>query len=240
MKQKHNYHPKSIPLPKKGRRIAIGDVHGCYYSLKALLEEQVQFTTADQLFLLGDYINRGDNSALVLDYIMELTARGNVYPLRGNHEQKLLMAYDCGFDFLESFLEEYGSSDLMDEQMYQYLQFCANLDYCVWSGDVLLSHCGISQGVPSPFTDIREMFHEVEIVLEKEELEDYYSIHGHSTEALAVIEAKVAQRHKVICLDAGCAYEDNEDLGHLCALDLDSFQLYKQANVDYLYRKEEA
>jgi serine/threonine protein phosphatase 1 len=238
MKQKLTYYPKSIPLPEKGRRIAIGDVHGCYYSLKALLEEQVQLTDEDQLFLLGDYINRGDHSALALDYVMELVAAGNTYALRGNHEQKLLMAFDCGFDFFEEFLEEYGSSDLLDERMYRYLEFCAGLDYCIQSGDFLLSHCGFTQGVPTPFTDLREMFHGVDIVLDETLLKTCHSIHGHSTEAIATIEKKVAERHKAICLDAGCAYEDNEDLGQLCALDLDSFQLYKQANVDLLYRKE--
>jgi serine/threonine protein phosphatase 1 len=36
-----------------GRRIVVGDIHGCYDELEALLE-RVQFTTDDRLVAVGD------------------------------------------------------------------------------------------------------------------------------------------------------------------------------------------
>lgn len=55
----------------KGRRIAIGDIHGCYNPFRKLLDK-IQITRHDQIFLLGDLIDKGNKSALVLDlYLTE-------------------------------------------------------------------------------------------------------------------------------------------------------------------------
>jgi predicted MPP superfamily phosphohydrolase len=81
----------AIPTPQEGRRFAIGDIHGCNLTLQALVKEQLQLTKQDQLFLLGDYVNRGPDSMGVLNFIMGLQAEGyQVFALRGNHEQMLL------------------------------------------------------------------------------------------------------------------------------------------------------
>ncbi|MCM2264320.1 MAG: serine/threonine protein phosphatase [Desulfuromonadales bacterium] len=72
------------------RLLAFGDIHGCRRPLAALLE-QVAPTADDQLVFLGDYIDRGPDSAGVIDDLLELRARfpRTVY-LRGNHEQMLI------------------------------------------------------------------------------------------------------------------------------------------------------
>lgn len=58
---KKNYSVRKVEKKKEGRRIAIGDVHGCYYTLKRLLEDKVEVTKEDQIFLLGDIIDKGIN-----------------------------------------------------------------------------------------------------------------------------------------------------------------------------------
>jgi serine/threonine protein phosphatase 1 len=72
------------------RLLALGDIHGCRRPLAALLE-QVAPTADDRVVFLGDYIDRGPDSAGVIDDLLELRAR---FPetvfLRGNHEQMLL------------------------------------------------------------------------------------------------------------------------------------------------------
>lgn len=72
------------------RLLAFGDIHGCRQPLAALLEQVVP-TVDDQLVFLGDYIDRGPDSAGVIDDLLEL--RGS-FPrtvfLRGNHEQMLI------------------------------------------------------------------------------------------------------------------------------------------------------
>ena len=75
-----------------GRLIAFGDIHGQLEKLKRLLEI-VQPTTADQLVFLGDYIDRGPDSAGVVECLIQLAEQfpKTVY-LRGNHEQVALDA----------------------------------------------------------------------------------------------------------------------------------------------------
>src|SRR5690348_12025533 len=67
------------------RRIVIGDVHGQYEGLMTLLAA-IAPGSNDQLYFLGDLIDRGPQSAQVVDFVKK-----NNYPcLLGNHEQMLL------------------------------------------------------------------------------------------------------------------------------------------------------
>ncbi len=72
------------------RLLAFGDIHGCRTALQALLAQVVPRET-DQLVFLGDYIDRGPDSAGVIDELLVLQARfpHSVF-LRGNHEQMLI------------------------------------------------------------------------------------------------------------------------------------------------------
>lgn len=77
------------------RTIVIGDVHGCYDELKELIltleTEGVYNKNTDKLIFLGDYIDRGKNSRLVIKLIRELQENNsNVIALMGNHEDMLL------------------------------------------------------------------------------------------------------------------------------------------------------
>ena len=53
------------------RIIAVSDIHGHIKTFKKLLENQIQFTKEDKLFLLGDYVHRGPNGEGVFDYILK-------------------------------------------------------------------------------------------------------------------------------------------------------------------------
>ena len=73
-----------------GRRWAIPDIHGCAKTFAALIE-QLKPKPEDQIFLLGDYINRGPDSVGVIDFLLKMREEGfHVYTLRGNHEDMLL------------------------------------------------------------------------------------------------------------------------------------------------------
>src|SRR5215207_7824202 len=73
------------------RTLAIGDIHGCYTALDALLKE-VRPSAEDQLVFLGDYIDRGFDSRAVIDLLIELQASTSTVFLRGNHEVMILDA----------------------------------------------------------------------------------------------------------------------------------------------------
>lgn len=225
--------PQNIALPKNGRRIAIGDIHGCYYTFKNLLENEIKIEKGDQLFLLGDYINRGNNSAKVLDYILILISEGfSIFPLRGNHEQKFLQAFELGWDYFEDFLLSYGSIDLFNEEVDKYIGFCSNLSYAYYSKGFFLSHCGISPFENSIVTDIRTMFSEINLQLDQKILKESKFVHGHIEKPFFEIEDAIQKRSKNLNIDAGCVYFDNPVFGYLLGLDLDQFKLYKQKNID--------
>ena len=52
------------------KRWIIPDIHGCAKTLKVLLENMLTVTKHDQLYFLGDYIDRGPDSKGVLDYLI--------------------------------------------------------------------------------------------------------------------------------------------------------------------------
>ncbi|MEJ2470099.1 MAG: metallophosphoesterase family protein [Desulfuromonadales bacterium] len=73
-----------------GRLLAVGDIHGCLAPLQRLMS-QVMPTPDDRIVFLGDYIDRGPDSAGVIDYLLDLAGQGpeSIF-LRGNHEQMFL------------------------------------------------------------------------------------------------------------------------------------------------------
>jgi serine/threonine protein phosphatase 1 len=76
------------------RTLAIGDIHGCLVALEALLDAAGP-AEEDRLITLGDYVDRGPDSRGVLDRLVALYEAGHVIPLRGNHDEMMLLSrYD--------------------------------------------------------------------------------------------------------------------------------------------------
>jgi serine/threonine protein phosphatase 1 len=82
------------------RYLAIGDIHGCFRAL-ATLAAYVPFTSDDLLIALGDYVDRGPNSYAVLDWVITQARRGQLVPLRGNHDVMMLQARETDVAFKE-------------------------------------------------------------------------------------------------------------------------------------------
>ena len=66
----------------------IGDVQGCFGPLQALLKKIKFSIDKDQLFFLGDVVNRGDQSLATLRFIKDLGE--NAKMVLGNHDFHLL------------------------------------------------------------------------------------------------------------------------------------------------------
>jgi len=64
------------------------------------MEKLPQLTSDDTLIFLGDYLDRGPQSAAVVDYLMKLPERcpAKVVTLRGNHEDGWLQVIDEGWE----------------------------------------------------------------------------------------------------------------------------------------------
>lgn len=71
------------------RHIFIGDVHGHYEGLCRLLE-LVAPAAGDRVYFLGDLVDRGPNSAAVV----ELVRQQGYFTVRGNHEEMMLLTFE--------------------------------------------------------------------------------------------------------------------------------------------------
>ena len=66
------------------RTLAIGDVHGCFDAMLHVTTF-AGISESDKVIWLGDYVDRGPDSAKVIDYLSKLDRSRNVF-LRGNHD----------------------------------------------------------------------------------------------------------------------------------------------------------
>lgn len=89
------------------RLLAIGDIHGSLGQLDHLLA-WVAPTRADDLVLLGDYVDRGPDTRGVLNRLIELKRERPVVCLRGNHEVMMLAARHGGRDDRKQWLSVGG------------------------------------------------------------------------------------------------------------------------------------
>lgn len=73
------------------KRYVIGDVHGCYKQLCELLDKIYKDANGEphKIIFVGDYVDRGPDSKLVVDQVIQLQKSGCV-ALMGNHEDMLL------------------------------------------------------------------------------------------------------------------------------------------------------
>ncbi len=128
----------------KNRRIIIGDIHGHYDGLMALLEN-VELGDSDQVYFLGDLIDRGPKSAEVVRFL-----RDNQYPcLLGNHEVMLLRAvYEAEDERVLNFwlkaggdatVASYGPEGILRAD----LDWMASLPTYLDLDDVWLVHAGV-------------------------------------------------------------------------------------------------
>jgi len=87
---------------------AIGDIHGNYKQLLQLLGHINYNDAEDRLIFLGDVIDRGPGSRLVMEFLMELNKEGRHIFLRGNHEDFVLSLAEGNSSSLYVWLNEGG------------------------------------------------------------------------------------------------------------------------------------
>ncbi|MEH1934889.1 MAG: metallophosphoesterase family protein [Nostoc sp.] len=215
------------------RRIVIGDVHGHYEGLMTLLEA-IAPTSEDQVYFLGDLIDRGPHSSQVVNFV-----KRNNYPcLLGNHEQMLLNILTnerTSSPTMQAWL--YGGGQATVDSYHQdtipddHLDWFKSLPTYLDLGDIWLTHAGVdpSKSVAEQTADqlcwIREEFHSIE----KPYFPDKQIIIGHTiTFTLpGVSPGKLAQGQGWLDIDTG-AYHPKS--GWLTGLDVTNNLVY-QVNI---------
>jgi serine/threonine protein phosphatase 1 len=187
---------------------AVGDVHGCYnemIALERMIEEDAKQLPGEKLIImLGDYIDRGPDSAQVLEHLISPPSHGfRRICLTGNHEIGMLNYLDgltslrdwCslgsnptlqsyGID-LEYLRRVYSSSQMVDKIIRasipaRHVTFLRELPILVDGGNIIFVHAGIR---PSNSLDSQS---DADLVTIRDEFYreannlPYYVVHGHT------------------------------------------------------------
>ena len=212
------------PAVPAGTRIyAIGDIHGrrdLFEDLVALIEADDAARGAAQttIVLLGDLIDRGPDSAGVLDAVIALKARKTLRVIAGNHEEMLLAGFERR-EVLRAFITYGGRETLLsyglDRETFneatlgelqamlpalvpkRHLAFIREMENHVRCGDYLFVHAGIRPGVGLELQRLSDLRWIRSEFLEDKRDHGVIVIHGHT------IADAVDERSNRIGIDTG-------------------------------------
>lgn len=128
-----------------GKVIIIGDIHGQFFDMIAMLKKLSKpGHKHTRLLFLGDYVDRGEYGPEVVIYLMALKLEfpNHVYLLRGNHESRDMTQM---FNFRDQVLDTY------DEETYDvFMDLFDNLPIAsLVNGQHFCMHGGISERLTS-------------------------------------------------------------------------------------------
>jgi serine/threonine protein phosphatase 1 len=217
----------------KHRRIIIGDVHGYYEGLLTLLDA-IAPSKSDQMYFLGDLIDRGPQSYQVV----ELVKSNSYHCLLGNHEQMLLNIFTnpkMSTSAVNAWLYSGGQTTIASYPegtiSQAHLEWFESLPTYLDLGDIWLVHAGVNPSMSIPeqtaaqFCWVRDEFHG----MEEPYFPDKQIIVGHTItfNFPGVVPGKIVQGAGWLNIDTG-AYHPRS--GWLTALDVTN-QLVYQVNV---------
>lgn len=227
-------------------RYIVGDIHGDIESLNRLLT-LLNLSNLDELYLLGDMIDRGTSSAEVVD----LVRKNNYKPILGNHELYLIRAYKD--IYFKRFYKQIGGKSTINSYKSMYadtwktalkddIKWLLTLPLCRDLGDIFLIHAGVNpkkllhQQTEEDLTSIRGKFH----YSPARYFNDKTIIVGHTiTHTFPHVSAgELAAGNGWIGIDTS-TYSDKS--GWLTALDYDNklvYQVNVRKNIDRIVELE--
>ena len=211
----------------------MSDIHGCYEEyLEAL--RMIDFKDEDQLYVLGDMVDRGEEPIRLL---MDMMSRHNVFPLLGNHEYMALsvlrkLCVEITQDNVDNHLTEEDMMSYMNwmenggnttieqfkklskeeqEDILEYLEECMLIEEIeVNQNTYVLVHAGFV-----PFDEKKDIFDYQlnELIFqscdyEKQYFKDKYLVTGH-TPTIAIDESQkgnIIEKNHHIAIDCGCVF----------------------------------
>jgi serine/threonine protein phosphatase 1 len=135
----------------------IGDVHGCYYTFKNIINKYWNKDN-EMVIQLGDLIDRGNNSPLMVKLAMDLSFDfpSQVKFLKGNHEFEIIEHFynQSNVNWLNQCGEEtLGQYKKMNRDCKKDVRWLRDLPL-FWENDHLfISHAGISEQSANPFIE---------------------------------------------------------------------------------------
>jgi serine/threonine protein phosphatase 1 len=198
-------------LPPGQRVYAIGDVHGCMDRLAALHEiiaDDIVTRPAEQAILvhLGDYVDRGLDSAQVVDWLINgpPVPADETINLMGNHEEMMLTAIDgTDREAASLWLANGGADSLLSWGIsrlvplnewashipHQHIAFLQELAISYRAGPYLFVHAGIMPGVPLDRQTRHDMLWIREPFLSSRADHGAVIVHGHTPKREPIVQA---------------------------------------------------
>ena len=232
-------------------RWIIPDIHGCVRTMKTLLENQLKVTKHDQLYFLGDYIDRGPDGKGVIDYLMHLQQEEyNVHCLKGNHEDMCVKAFEA--DQKKKFLggkhheqkewEAVGAKETLEsfgvkhprEIPKLYIDWMNNCVPYIELEHFILVHAGLNFNVKDPFEDTESMMWTRKFKVDFDKSHGKKVIHGHIPVDYSFMNLVVEnnETYDFIALDNGVYVTNQPGLGNLMAFNPDTNDLMALSNLD--------
>lgn len=205
------------------------------------------------MVIIGDLIDRGLNTKLLVDEILRLQQEGyNIICMLGNHEDLMFKSVDSnaaenlwlvngGLETLMSFgINSYEELDQKYKTFFESLILKAEID------NYIFVHAGINNihfkdpFLPSVVLYARNWYE----FIDRKWLGDRYIIHGHTPRTTKEItnQFELFETNRYLNIDAGCCYSfhyhrKNEPetilrLRKLCCLDLTNRKLYFEENCE--------
>ncbi|GEM_PF-141009 len=197
---------------------AVGDIHGRIDLLERLLPriEADADGRAHDLVFVGDYVDRGDDSAAVLSRLQQLEDAAHVTCLSGNHEQMLLGFLDDpakngrrwlrngGLQTLASFgvggVHETAAPEQMEKASRALKDALGPLQ--AWlrarplsfaSGNVLVVHAGVDPDRPLDAQEDKTLLWGHPKFLSSVRTDGHWVVHGHTIhDAAAAVDGRIA------------------------------------------------
>ncbi len=210
---------------------AVGDIHGCFGAMKQAfgkIDKDIDINNIVDpvVVMLGDYVDRGEESAQVLEHLMSLskTEGDALVCLKGNHEQLLLNFIDDpaksgrrwlkfgGLQALASFRiggltelanEEqlYGAAEeLVDAMPDGMLEWLRGLPLMWHSGNMHCVHAAMEPDIPVTQQSEKVLMWGCQSFEQHTRTDGNWVVHGHT-----IVDAPRIEFGRV-SLDTGCYY----------------------------------
>ena len=210
--------------------IVIGDVHGCFNTFLELLK---QLPINEDIYLAGDFIDRGPKSIEMIEFLIN---NPQIKSVIGNHEDMMIKYLNGhhkwwlgngGRLVLEQYRKKYGKIPQA------HIDFIQKLPYYIELDNLIISHSFCNSYFDTLDESINSRNEEFNLLWNRhgnpKKLNKYH-IFGHTPHKKPIITKYYAN------IDTGCVYSQYrkryERIRKLTALQYPSMNTYQQKNID--------
>lgn len=213
-------------------KYVISDIHGCFDKFIEMLD-LINFKDTDTLYILGDIVDRGDNS---LDIIRYIKKRNNIILLMGNHEALMISSYKDETNFplwmhnggINTFNQ---LSNIDDNELISILNYLKELPLVEIVDNYILCHAGLylpDNHEEMSINEILELQNDEYLLWDRDfiksdkYIKDYIVIVGHTPTISISDSNSILKKEGKILIDCGAVFAKHQ--GRLSCLCLDNME----------------